>query len=422
VLVCRLGRTNETHAQAHLVRVSDTASGFHRLDARVPMKAFRPSVFRSFWMGGFESACHINRAGIRLDMQRDTQHDRFVAADYAALHRMGIGTVRDTLRWHRIEPRPHVYDFSSVDPYIDAASRTDTEVVWDLLHYGWPDGLDIYSTEFVHRFARFCGAAARHLRDRVAGPRFYTPVNEISFFAWAAGEAGCFYPFDRHRGVDLKKQLVRAWVAAVDAIRGEDADVRIVAVEPLIHTVPPRGQPDTGARAAAQNDSQWEACDMLTGRAHPELGGGPGYLDIVGVNFYHDNQWEVPGGRKLQWHVKPRDPRWVPFSRLLRAAHDRYDYPLFIAETSHVGEGRAEWIREITDEVLIAIDEAIPIQGICLYPIMDRFDWDDPSHWHNSGLWDYAIERDGTFRRVINEAYATEFRRARKRFAALGIR
>ena len=32
------------------------------------MNTFRPSIFRSFWMGGFESACHINEANVRLDM------------------------------------------------------------------------------------------------------------------------------------------------------------------------------------------------------------------------------------------------------------------------------------------------------------------------------------------------------------------
>ena len=30
---------------------------------------------------------------------------------------------------------------------------------------------------------------------------------------------------------------------------------------------------------------------MLTGRNNPELGGAPAYLDILGVNYYSDNQW-----------------------------------------------------------------------------------------------------------------------------------
>jgi beta-glucosidase/6-phospho-beta-glucosidase/beta-galactosidase len=385
------------------------------------MNTFRPSIFRSFWMGGFESACHINQAGVRLDMLRATQHDDFVRDDYAALRTMRIGTVRDTIRWHRVEAVPHTYDFSSVDPYVDAAKEVGVEVIWDLLHYGWPDGLDIYSHQFVDRFAHFCAAVARHLRTRLPGPRFYTPVNELSFFAWAAGEVGWFHPFSTHRGADLKTQLVRAWIAGVDAIRTVDPDARVVSVEPVIHTVPPRGQGDDGRRAAAQNQSQWEAWDMICGRSQPELAGHSRYLDIVGVNFYHDNQWEVPGGRKIHWHLKPRDRRWVPFNQLIRGAYERYQRPIIIGETSHVGSGRAAWIRELTDEVLIAVYSGLPLEGICLYPIIDRFEWNDPAHWHNSGLWDFDIQPDGTFRRVLNEEYAREFVRSQLRLAALGF-
>ena len=36
------------------------------------MNTFRPSIFRSVWMGGFESACHITSSGARLDMLRAT--------------------------------------------------------------------------------------------------------------------------------------------------------------------------------------------------------------------------------------------------------------------------------------------------------------------------------------------------------------
>jgi beta-glucosidase/6-phospho-beta-glucosidase/beta-galactosidase len=385
------------------------------------MPTFHPSVFRSFWMGGFESSCHVNEAGVRLDMLEATQHDRFVAEDYRALLSMRIGTTRDTVRWHRVEVAPGVFDFSSVDRYIQAANEAGVEVIWDLLHYGWPDGLDIYSEAFVPRFAAFCAATACHLRDRVPAPRFYTPINELSFFAWAAGEVGWFFPYGKHRGGELKRQLVRAWIAAVDAIRRVDPDARIVSVEPLIHTVPRRGSENDRAQSDAQNESQWEAWDMIAGRTEPALGGHERYLDIIGVNFYHDNQWEVPGGEKIHWHIKPRDSRWVPFSRLLCAAYDRYRRPMIIGETSHVGCGRAEWIRELTDEVLIAINAGVPLEGICLYPIIDRFEWNDPTHWHNSGLWDFNVEPDGTFRRVLNEEYAEELGRSQLRLARLGF-
>ena len=159
---------------------------------------------------------------------------------------------------------------------------------------------------------------------------------------------------------------------------------------------------------------------MITGARDAELGGKPEYLDVVGVNFYHDNQWEVPGGEKIHWHMLPRDPRWVPLHKLLLETYARYRRPMLIGETSHVGVGRTEWIRELTDEVCLAIEAGVPLEGVCLYPIIDRFEWEDPSHWHNSGLWDFEQAPDGTFRRVINVPYAEELTRSQLRLAALG--
>ena len=379
----------------------------------------RPTIFSSFWMAGFESACHVNRYGQRLDMLAATQHDRFAEADYARLRQVGITSVRDTVRWHLVERRGGEFDFSSFDPMLAAARRQGLQIVWDLCHYGWPDGLDIFAPEFVDRFARFCAAVARHVREQSDEVPLYTPVNEISFFAWAAGEVGWFLPYGHGRGPELKRQLIRAAIAGIEAIRAVDRRARIVTVEPLIHVVPPRGEPDRHG-AAAYRTSQFEAWDMLAGRLAPELGGHERYLDVMGVNFYHDNQWEHPGGRKIAWHILPRDPRWVPFHQLFREAYERYRRPIFVGETSHVGSGRAEWLRELTDEIALAIEAGVPVEGVCLYPIIDRFEWDDPGHWHNSGLWDFDRSPEGNFVRVLNGEYAAELWHSQLRLAQKG--
>ncbi len=47
-----------------------------------------------------------------------------------------------------------------------------------------------------------------------------------------------------------------------------------------------------------------------------------------------------------------------------------------------------------------------PSHSICLYPILDRPDWDDSTHWHNSGLWDLMPDASGTLRRVLDYPYA----------------
>jgi hypothetical protein len=375
------------------------------------------SLFDSFWLGGFECSSHINSKGKRLDMTAAVQHDRFCASDYRRLREAGIFCARDGLRWHLID-RGGALDWSSWVPMLEAAGEEKLQVIWDLFHYGWPDGLDIFAPEFVSRFARFAREAARIHREHSDAVPWFSPVNEISFFAWGASR-GLMFPYAHGYDLELKRQLVRAALAAIDEIRTIDPRARFVSPEPLIHNVPPLDESWNTAPALAQRNSQFEAWDMLAGRAAPELGGAEHYLDVVGANFYAANQWEVPGGRKLHWDAGSDDPRWAPLHLLLGELYARYSRPVLIAETSHYGIGRAPWLDEIASEAVLALANGVPLGGVCLYPILDRFDWEDSSHWHNCGLWDMELTLDGRFERVLNQPYARSFSKALQLTGAL---
>ncbi|MBA2627154.1 MAG: beta-glucosidase [Gemmatimonadales bacterium] len=367
------------------------------------------SPFRSFWMGGFESACHINGAGQRLDMICATQHDVRADEDYALLRSVGIRTAREGLRWHLIDRGRGQYDFSSARPVVDAAERRGIQVVWNLCHYGWPDDVNLFEPAFIRRFARYAAATARLVRDSSDDVPIYSPINEISFFAWAAGEVGYIYPHVHGAGGRVKQQLVRAAIEGMDAIRAVDERARFVHADPLIHVLAPYGRPDLARAAADYREAQFEAWDMLAGGMHPELGGHPRYLDIVGANFYSGNQWVI-GGERLHWDVRPQHPRWRPLSAQLQDLHERYGRPIIVAETSHFGSGRAAWLHDVAGEVSRTLELGVAIDGVCLYPIIDRPDWDDPNHWHNSGLWGLVPDHEGRLRRVLCDEYAAALR------------
>jgi hypothetical protein len=254
--------------------------------------------------------------------------------------------------------------------------------------------------------------------EYTTGPPFFCPVNETNFCAWAASKR-LIFPHAKGRDGDIKRQLIRATVAGAQAIWDVQPQARLVYAEPTIHVVAPRNHPELAVEAERYNEAQYEAWDMIAGRIEPELGGHPRYLDILGLNFYHANQWEHPKGR-LRWEDEPRDQRWVPFHDLLEWAYRRFGRPVLVAETSHFGSGRPRWIREIADEVYQARLRGIPVEGVCLYPILDRFDWEDSKHWHNSGLWDLRREADGSLTRVLNQDYAAAFADARRLLASAG--
>lgn len=358
--------------------------------------------FSSFFMGGFECSSHRLVGGRRLDMIAATRHDALALSDYRQLGRLGIRTVRDGLRWHLIDRGRDGYDWSSFLPMLRAARQAGMQVLWDLCHYGWPDDVDIWSAEFVERFARFAGAAARVVREETDAVPFYCPVNEISFWAWGGGDVGYLNPNEHGRGDDLKRQLVRAAIAATEAVRAVDPRARIVHAEPVIHIEPRHGKPDDVELVANYLLAQWQAFDMLAGRLAPELGGRPEYLDVLGVNFYPNNQWvhetgTIPLGR--------HDYR--PFQDILAAAYRRYGRPLIVAETGAEGSAGAAWLHYVAGEVQAAQAAGVPVQGICLYPVLDYPGWDDDRICPVGVL--KMLDRSGG--RMVNEPLAAELRR-----------
>ncbi len=367
-----------------------------------------PGLFQSFFMGGFECSTHRRRDGHRLDLIAGTRHDATARDDYRALAGHGIRTVRDGLRWHLIETAPGRYDWSSFLPMLRAAHETGTQVIWDLCHWGWPDGIDIWSPAFIDRFARFARAAAEIVQGETGAVPFYVPINEISFWSWAGGKVAFLNPCARHRGTELKAILVRAAIAAIEAVRGADRRARFVSVEPAIHVIPRANRWSNRRATEGYNLAQYEALDLLSGRLRPELGGQPGYIDVVGVNYYVNNQWidrDLP--------VAVDHPRYRPFRDLLAEVHARYDRPILVAETGIEGDVRPAWLRVIGHEVAQARSRGVPVEGLCLYPILDYPGWDDDRHCR-AGLLGYAAP-DGT--RPVHEPLARELARQQGRYA-----
>ncbi len=266
----------------------------------------RKSLFRRFFMGGFECSTHRLRNGRRLGVIAGTEHDRdrLALSDYRRNVEFGMRTVRDGLRWHLIEPRPNQYDFSSVVPMLQAASESGIEVVWDLFHYGWPDDIDIFRPEFVRRLGRLAKAFAGVLRDEMESGQnvFICPTNEISFLAWAGGEEGFLNPFAQKRGDELKAQLVRANIEACEAVWGVIPAARICQIEPVINIINDPHRPEDHSAAENYRLSQYQVWDMLAGLMKPELGGHAKYLDIIGVNYYSNNQWMHNGITMNRFH------------------------------------------------------------------------------------------------------------------------
>ena len=88
---------------------------------------------------------------------------------------------------------------------------------------------------------------------------------------------------------------------------------------------------------------------------------------------------------------------------------------MFIAETGTESDARAGWLRYVGSEVGEALKLGIPVEGICLYPIVDFPGWGDERHCQ-TGLWGIA---DAHGRREIHRPLADELLIQQKRLEPL---
>jgi beta-glucosidase/6-phospho-beta-glucosidase/beta-galactosidase len=341
------------------------------------------SVFKSFIMGGFECADHINRSGNRINLLKETAHDARVAEDYANLTAIGIKVVREGICWSAVETSPYTFDFTEVGNRIQAAEKEGIQIIWDLCHFGYPDGIYPTHPHFCRRFEALCGAFAGFHKLVAAQELLVVPINEISFLSWHSGDVRGTVPFAVNCGFDIKYHLCKAAISGIEVLKQADPDCRILLVEPLI-MIHPRPE-DDAEMVRGISDHQFQAMDIIAGRMCPELGGKEEYLDILGFNYYWNSQWEHGTGT-LPW--PDTEFKRTLLSKMLQTAYLRYNRPVFLSETGHFGEGREQWIDEVTNECLKALDMGVNLLGMCIYPITDRPDWDDVSNYHDCGVWD----------------------------------
>jgi beta-glucosidase/6-phospho-beta-glucosidase/beta-galactosidase len=309
---------------------------------------------------------------------------------------------RDGISWVRAESSPGRYDFSSVAPRLRAAHNLGIEVIWDLMHFGWPDAVEVFAPSFPSRFARYARAFARWLEGESDLRPIFAPINEMSFLAWAGGDVRVMNPFEAARGVELKVQLVRATLEAIDAIREVSPEARFLQPEPVIEIVPAAEHPKTWRRVESDNLLQYQAWDMLSGRVWPSLGGNPGYLDVIGVNFYSDNQFMLDGTTIVRG-----DAGYRPFREMLLDVWSRYRRPMIVSETGSEGDTRAAWLEYVCDECIAAMREGCELHGVTLYPVLNHPGWLDGRHCEN-GLWGYA---DDAGHRPVHGPLLEEVRR-----------
>jgi hypothetical protein len=366
----------------------------------------RPGIFPTFFLSGFECSTFLWKAEGRRDLTAELQHYAHADEDYRMLAGLGIAVAREGIAWPLIDHGGEL-DFSCLEPFLQAQRRHNVLPIWDLCHYGYPEDLDPLSDAFTRRFAAYARAAARHVAGQAHhGPLLFTPMNEPTFWGYMGGQWGWCAPHGKD--ADYRRRftlaLARADIAAVKAIREDFPDARMVHIDPLVWVVPPRDRPDLAEAAHRESyDDAYIAWDVISGQKHPELGGSPEIIDILGFNNYSFSQMEY---RESGPHaaLEPGDDRIRSLCDLVEEAWRKFERPCIIAETSGLKGGRPDWLDDVTCESLAAVARGVDLHGICLFPAVDMQDWHERKWLHN-GIADVEPLPNGALMRVPNPDY-----------------
>jgi hypothetical protein len=376
----------------------------------------RSGIFPTFFLSGFECSTFVWKEQGRRDLCEETQHRVHADEDYRMLRPLGIAVAREGIPWPMVD-RGGTFDFSYIDPFLEAQRRHDVLPIWDLCHYGYPDDLDPFREDFAPRFAAYAKAAAEYVTLRAHhGPPLFTPMNEITFFGYMAGNWAWAAPFGRDR--ETRRRLTLAMsaadIAGVKAIREIVPEARMVHIDPLVWVVPPRDRPDFAEAARIESyDDAYIAWDVIGGLKHPELGGSPEILDILGFNNYSFGQMEYrPEGPHAA--LEPGDDRIRPLCDLIEEGWKRYKRPCIVAETSGLRGGRPEWLNDVVGESLAALQRGVDLQGVCLFPAVDMPDW-HKGGWLHNGIADLEELPNGSLMRVPYVPYVERLRHWQER-------
>ncbi|RYD96491.1 MAG: amine oxidase [Sphingobacteriales bacterium] len=360
--------------------------------------------FSSFWIAGYECSDQLNCFGDRVDLLQATRHLEHIEADYIRLREFSISTVREGVQWSCVETSPYVYDWTNVVRVITVARQLQVQVIWDLCHFGYPSDLTTLHPQFSKRFVAFALAFLEQYRSlQPEGVLIVTPINEVNFMSWLGGEVGATSPYTKNYGWEVKYHLMQAYIQCVKAMKVRDSQLRVLVTEPLINIVPDNLEDiNLINKTREKNEEQFQMLDILCGYICRELGGNDDLADIIGCNYYHNNQWYYPSGRQLDWCSGTAITGYRKLSELCREVSERYKRPIVITETSYEGGLKGEWLNFITDECEQMLHSGLELFGICIYPVLNRPDWDYPERWHDSGIW--KINRE-TFERSLDGPY-----------------
>ncbi|MET1087729.1 MAG: family 1 glycosylhydrolase [Arthrobacter sp.] len=370
-------------------------------------------------IGAFEST-YLPRHD--RDIFESTAHDINWKQDLGLLAACGVRRLRYPVRWHRVEARENVFDWSETDRVLHHLRDNGFQPIIDLIHHtSYPRWLEggFADPRFRTAYLRYTELFAR----RYPWVQEYTLFNEPFSTLFLTGHEAVWPPYQS----GLKNfvgQLLNVLPAVAEASRAY-ADLlpgaRHVWTDTCEHHT---GSGTRGtAYAAMANERRFLVLDSFLGKGYDldgpmaeplhDAGGerlldiDPGRIDVLGLDYYAHCQWhfdDVCGSTPT--------PFPVPLADQIHLYWERYGVPCLLTETNIRGRtsDRATWFKYVLEQCERARARGVPLDGLCWFPVIDSTDWDSllfrsDGHIDPVGVYwlDQELARQPS---VMSESYA----------------
>jgi beta-glucosidase/6-phospho-beta-glucosidase/beta-galactosidase len=370
-------------------------------------------------MTGFECSAFPQ---IGADELEETQHYRWWASDLARVREVGITLIRYGIPWHRVNPRPHEYDWSWTDQAVDLLGELGITPIVDLFHYGTP--LWIEGGIMNPIFGEMQGWYAKAFATRYPHLLYYTPTNEPYIEATFGAEWAIWYPFLRGdaNAVRAIKNVTEGLARAMIEIRRIQPQALMMIADTCeyYHSVEGAFQEEADFRTerrflvhdlyqglVTRAHSMW-AYMVRYGLTEEELDWfleHPVRLDILGLDYYKHSEHQLRRGPNGERIDETAQKQWG-WAEMARQYSTRYGgIPVVLAETNVGGPvaDRVAWFEQIVAQTRQARAAGTPIAGLTYYGAIDHVDWDTALRVRNlninpCGMWSLEWRGDKLIR------------------------
>ena len=311
-----------------------------------------------------------------------TDHFNRYKEDFSLAKNIGLNSMRISIEWARIEPKPGVWDLEAIEHYravLNEMKQNNLVRMVTLHHYTLPNWIagqgGFYNRKNIKFFKRYCSFIAKELGNEID---LWITINEPEVFTLMSSLRGLWPPFRKNpwEAFRLFNNLALAHKEAYSAIKQIMPNAQISVAKNNVYNIPFK---DNWLDRILVKFNNWFGNYWFLDKIKNEL-------DYIGLNyyFYHSLHIGWRGVKRRNLETPKSNMGWRTYPKgiyyLTLDLQRRYRKPIYITENG-IANARDTMRQDFIREHLFWISQAnirgADIQGYFYWALTDTYEWND---------------------------------------------